>query len=407
MIAALALALAQLPAPIGQPERAENVVIVIADDFGWTERALMPSLDEIAARGVTFERAYSFPLCSLTREAIMHGQYPRRIGLGGIARALDGDTQPVNRPSLAEALGMQSLLVGKYHLGRAAVLPGEAISGSLADGFERWLAGSVESINRPHAGAGYYDWHRVDDAATDEHETAYATDEQRVAWLGAWSGGFGVLAWSAPHAPYDTPPGYTAETATRERYEDVIAYLDCAMRDVLAGIDWETTLVVFIADNGTPNDARPDGEPAGRWKNTTMEGGVRVPLIVAGAGVTNTGTSQRLVSALDIAATVLEIVGRPITRGFADSRSFADELGAWEGSAARSWLFVERYADPDDQAVIAAEWKLRIYDADGPGWSPPVTTIYHLPDQTAYTPAEQPGVYADLSAHLATLPARQ
>lgn len=406
MIAELMLSLVQKCAPFGGGP-VQNVVLVIADDFGWTERALMPSLDQIAMRGVTFERAYTFPLCSLTREAIFHGEYPRRIGLGGIARAHDGDTQPCDRLSLAEALGMDSLLVGKYHLGRAAVLPDALTSGAFADGFERWLAGSVESINRPHTGAGYYDWHRVDDALTVDHETIYATDAQLLAWQSAWSSGFGVLSWSAPHSPYDTPPGYTQGATTRERYEDIISYLDAAVATVLAGIDWQTTLVIFLGDNGTPNDARPIGSPAGRWKNTTMEGGIRVPLIIGGAGVTATGTSQRLVSALDIGETVLEMVGREAPRGLTDSRSFADALGVWTGSAPRSWIFSERYDVPDDQAIVTGEWKLRIYDADGPGFSPPSTTIYHLPDQTAYTPSEQPAVYAELSAHLATLPARQ
>ncbi|MEQ1891075.1 MAG: sulfatase-like hydrolase/transferase, partial [Planctomycetota bacterium] len=364
----------------------------------------------IAMRGVTFERFYTFPLCSPTREALWHGEYPRRSGVGSTVKPLDGETQPTDRLSLAEALGMPSLLVGKYHLGRSEVLPASLTSGALADGIERWLAGSPESVNRP-TGATHRNWYRVDDATEDQHESTYTTDAQLAAWQSSWNGGLGILSWSAPHAPYDTPPGMKTGANTRAKYERSIQYLDGAVAAVLAGIDWNTTLVIFLGDNGTPNDARPLGAPAGQWKNTTMEGGVRVPLLVAGAGVTQACvTSHRLVSALDIAATVLTLTGRDAPRGFRDSVSFADELGPWSGAPARSWAFAERYdpsGGPDDMAVVTCEWKLRVYDFDPTDLSPATTTLYHLPDQTAYAPGDYPAVRDELLGYLASIPARQ
>lgn len=413
ILAALAF-LAQSILPLDPPaQRPEHVLVIVADDFGWTERALMSSLDEIAARGVTFERFYSFPLCSPTREALMHGEWPRRSGVGAIVRAHDGDEQDTGRLSLPEALGFRSALIGKGHLGRSSVLPECITSGFLDDGFDHWLAGSPESINRPHAGAGHYDWFRVDDAAVDAHSSVYSTDAQLAAFESWWpeGGGLCLLSWTAPHAPYDVPPGGTAQATTRAHYEQSIAYLDCALEAALALVDWEETLVIFIGDNGTPNDARPIGSTAGQWKNTTFEGGICVPLIVAGAGVENSGvTSQRLVSAVDIAATVLELVGREAPRGFADSASFADELGAWNGSPARTWLLSERYGsatEPDDVAIVTAEWKLRVYDFNPSDLSHPTVMLHHLPDQTQYSPSLYPAVHDELNGYLSSLPARQ
>lgn len=407
----LVLLQAGTPATLGTPP-AENVLVIVADDFGWSERALLTSLDEIASRGVTFERFYAWPLCSPTREALLHGELPRRTGVGGIVRAHDGDAQPVDRLSLPEALGWRSALIGKGHLGRADVLPGCLTSGFLADGFEHWLAGSPESINRPHAGAGHYDWFRVDDAAENAHASTYSTAAQLAEFCSWWpnGGGFCLLAWSAPHSPYDVPPGGTSKTSTRAYYEQSIAYLDGAMDEVLAQVDWEETLVIFLGDNGTPNDARPTGTPAGQWKNTTYEGGIRVPLIVAGAGVTQTGTSQRLVSAVDIAATVLELAGREAPRGFADSRSFANALGSWTGTAPREWVMAERYGssgEPDDLAIVTDEWKLRVYDFNPGDFSPPSVMLHHLPDQAQYNPDAYPAVRDSLNGYLATLPPRQ
>ncbi|MEI8206920.1 MAG: sulfatase-like hydrolase/transferase, partial [Kiritimatiellales bacterium] len=52
-----------------------NVVLILADDLGWADTTLYsktslyetPNLERLAARGVTFNRAYSAsPLCSPT-----------------------------------------------------------------------------------------------------------------------------------------------------------------------------------------------------------------------------------------------------------------------------------------------------------------------------------------------------
>ena len=412
VLALLSLLALQTPAPLEGEPAARSVLVVIADDFGWSERALMPSLDELARRGVTFERAYSWPLCSPTREAVWHGNYPRRTGVGDTVRAHNGELQAGESFSLAEALAPRRK-TALYHLGRAPSQPDVLTSGPPADGIEHWLAGTPESINRPHANAGYHDWYRVDDGQENPHADVYATDAQREAFLGWWGNRpqFAVLAWSAPHAPYDVPPGGTPRTGARANYEQTIAYLDRSMAAVLATIDWERTLVVFLGDNGTPNDARPSGSAPGRWKNTTFEGGIRVPLIVAGAGVTRAGvTSARLVSMVDLAATVLELTRTPQGPNFVDSRSFADELGPWTGTPPREFVLSERYPTPDDLALVTTRWKLRLIDPDGPGPQPTTRQLYDLASDPGETrpldPDAHPAERDRLLTYLASLPPR-
>ncbi|MCL4147695.1 UNVERIFIED_CONTAM: hypothetical protein GTU68_021993, partial [Idotea baltica] len=57
-----------------------NVVFILADDLGWADVTLYgktklyetPNLERLAARGVTFNRAYAAsPLCSPTRASIL------------------------------------------------------------------------------------------------------------------------------------------------------------------------------------------------------------------------------------------------------------------------------------------------------------------------------------------------
>ncbi len=67
-----------------------NVVFILADDLGWSDVTLYgktnyyetPNLERLAARGMTFTKAYSAsPLCSPTRTSILTGQTPARNGV--------------------------------------------------------------------------------------------------------------------------------------------------------------------------------------------------------------------------------------------------------------------------------------------------------------------------------------
>ena len=71
----------------GDEKQPMNVVFILADDLGWSDVTLYgntdyyetPNLERLAARGLTFTRAYAAsPLCSPTRASIMTGQTPAR-----------------------------------------------------------------------------------------------------------------------------------------------------------------------------------------------------------------------------------------------------------------------------------------------------------------------------------------
>src|SRR5262249_32766525 len=66
-----------------------NVVLILADDLGWTDLGCYgtryhetPRLDRLAAEGLRFTDFYTAaPVCSPTRAAIMSGQAPARLGV--------------------------------------------------------------------------------------------------------------------------------------------------------------------------------------------------------------------------------------------------------------------------------------------------------------------------------------
>lgn len=365
---------------------APSVVVIVLDDVGRDEvypaASFTPTMERFASQGVRFERAYSWPVCSPTRYALTFGRLPRRDGIGDVINAIDPQVSPSPPPSrglvsLAEvfALTHETALFGKWHLGRAG-LAGEMDqpgSGPLCQGFERWRAGMPNGASRGAPGETHYLWNRVEDGDSFT-DNVYATRAQYEAFVDWWTttcgSRFAWLGFAAAHPPYDPPPGLGLLATERENYQQMIAYVDQeALARVAGVIDLTDTYVVIVGDNGTPEDARPPGSPANHSKGTVFEGGIRVPLVIAGPGITPGVVSDRLVSLVDLPATILELAGKPVPAGrFEDSRSFADELSSMlTGSHPRDSVFTERYTGgQDEMAVVERRWKLRRLDPDGP-----------------------------------------
>ncbi len=95
---ALLTALTLLPAAASAADEAvpqrsarpPNVVLILADDLGWSDTTLYgttslyqtPNVQRLARRGLTFTRAYAAsPLCSPTRAGILTGLSPARVGI--------------------------------------------------------------------------------------------------------------------------------------------------------------------------------------------------------------------------------------------------------------------------------------------------------------------------------------
>jgi arylsulfatase A-like enzyme len=126
------------------------------------------------------------------------------------------------------------------------------------------------------------------------------------------------LALSAPHAPYEKPPNnlhardaLPQTGATRRAYyEAMIEALDTELGRLLREVSLADTTVIFVGDNGTPAEVTAAPYSTKQAKGTPYEGGVRVPLLVAGAGVVAPGRMvERIVSVVDLYPTILKLAG--------------------------------------------------------------------------------------------------
>lgn len=144
---------------------APNVVIVLADDLGFSDVSCYgseistPAIDALADAGVRYSNFHVTPLCSPTRAAMLTGLNSHAAGMGFVANADPGfpgyaSELPAHQPSLAEMLkanGYATMAVGKWHLCREQDLSvaGDNHSWPLQRGFDQFY-GILEALTNFH-----------------------------------------------------------------------------------------------------------------------------------------------------------------------------------------------------------------------------------------------------------------
>ena len=147
--AALAAAAPQTPES-GQPRR-PNVVLIMADDMGFSDigcygsEVRTPTLDRLAAEGVRMTQFYNTSRCCPTRAALLTGLYSHQAGIGLMTgdRGYDAYRGDLNRRcvTIAEALrpaGYKNYMAGKWHVTRHVAPTGPKHNWPLQRGFDRF-----------------------------------------------------------------------------------------------------------------------------------------------------------------------------------------------------------------------------------------------------------------------------
>jgi arylsulfatase A-like enzyme len=185
------------------------------------------------------------------------------------------------------------------------------------------LTGSVMS---------YDSWAKTENNVTTNstnYITSYLTDDA-ISWIDNQNNPWLLwLAHVAPHTPIHIPPAnmYTQPSTNSpiKKYMAMIESLDYEVGRLLNSLttsEKANTTIIFIGDNGTPNNLLQD-YPANHGKTTLYQGGIHVPMFVSGYGVTRIGeTENALVNVIDIYASVLEISGANLPGGIYNSLSF-------------------------------------------------------------------------------------
>ena len=121
---------AATPLQAADPPARPNVVVVMADDMGFSDigcygsEIATPNLDRLAAGGLRFTQFYNTARCCPTRAALLTGLYQHQAGIGHM---VGDDGLPAYRGflndrcvTIAEALGRggyRTYMAGKWHVG--------------------------------------------------------------------------------------------------------------------------------------------------------------------------------------------------------------------------------------------------------------------------------------------------
>ncbi len=141
------------PAVLKADEARPNIVVILADDLGFSDvgcygsEIRTPNLDALAAHGLRFRQFYNGARCCPTRAALMTGLYAHQAGVGHMMGdrhrpGYHGDLSR-NAVTIAEALrpaGYTTLMAGKWHLTPAN---GSKHNWPRARGFDRFY-GTIE-----------------------------------------------------------------------------------------------------------------------------------------------------------------------------------------------------------------------------------------------------------------------
>ena len=126
--------------------------------------------------------------------------------------------------------------------------------------------------------------------------------------------------------------------------------MDTLIGDLLQSMPQETidnTYIIFVGDNGTAMwDQPPSPRDPRRVKMTVYEGGVAVPLIIAGPKVDAGQVRRPLAHAVDLFSTIIELAGGTVRKAVPenitiDSVSIMPYLFGANVESKRDWVLTE------------------------------------------------------------------
>ena len=399
------------PDPIGTglpPKERPNVLLILADDLGYGDLGFTgctdfptPHLDRLAREGVVCTDGHvSASVCAPSRAGLLTGRYQQRSGFDANLAQTNG-LLPGTRTFAhnLQRAGYRTALVGKWHLG-----PDEH-NHPTALGFDHFmglLAGSRSYFPLTEKAPGRTRRIERDGEHVGEASLTYLTDDftdEGVRLIEERDAGTPFFLWmsyTAPHGPMHARPDLAQRFASiedprRRKYAAMVTALDEGVGRLLGTLDSEgiaeTTLVVFLSDNG---GATNNGSDNGAWrgmKGSKWEGGHRVPFVVRWPGRLAPGHYDAAVSSLDLASTFLRAAdAAPLN--LADGVDLLPYFTEAAAGQPHPQLFWRRGA-----AAAAREgaWKLiRVTEADGSERPPILVNLNDDPSELSDRAGAEP-----------------
>ncbi len=339
------ITLGSLLSAVTENSRKPNVILIMADDLGYQDLGCYghpsiktPALDQLAKDGIRLTHFHSgAAVCTPSRMALLTGAYPVRLGwTQGVAGFLMGPKDGMSPDALTiaeifKAEGYATGISGKWHIGQ---LPGTRPH---EQGFD-------SAFYCPMSNNQLQEIRRNDEIAIkpvdNRHFTEhFHTEALRFIRENHQKPFFLYLPHTAPHFPVEAHPAWKGKSKFGE-YGDVVEELDARTGEMLKLLDElkikDNTIVVFTSDNGAQGDQASSNHPHRGKKWSPLEGGTRVPAIIAWPGkIPPNQTSDALTAAIDLLPTLCTAAGIDWKK-HSRNQPIIDGLDVWETLTGKS-----------------------------------------------------------------------
>ena len=348
-----------------------NILFIFADDVGQEvlecyggQSYRTPHLNELSRTGMKFNHCYSMPVCHPSRLTLMSGRYPFRHG-----KVTWGDypgKEEVHTFSrYLQQAGYKTGIAGKWQL----CLLKDDLSHPRRLGFDQWDLfgwhegprfyepmiyhnGKVRQDTLGHYGPDLYVRSLIEFMKANRDRPFLAYYSMAVAHDVTDD-----LTTPVPHGPF----------GRYDNYVEMVSEMDRAVGRIVASLNAlklrERTLILFVADNGTPPEiiSRAEGKklikvpvvsrrydlevPGGKKQLT--DAGTNVPMIANWPGTIEPGqVANDLVDFSDFLPTFLDLAGASLPpKRTIDGVSFANRLRG-KGASPRWFAYCEEAVLP-------------------------------------------------------------
>jgi len=346
------------------PGAKPNIIFILADDLGvgnvscyGAEHYRTPNLDQLAAGGIRYTRAYTAPLCGPSRALILTGRYAFRTGATN--QDATGQMKPgveTMLPTYLKAAGYVSASIGKW---------GQLPLGPAEFGFDDHLRFRGSGVYWATAAKPEKYWvNGAEKKLGDKEYMPELMHEHLVRFMTTHRAEPFFVYYSLSHVHGRLQPTPDSAPDSKDLMADNVVYMDKLIGKLVAELERlklrENTLLVFLGDNGTGKAFAARSTIGGRtltgMKGTMLEGGAHVPMIVNWPGVVPAGkVSEDVVDSTDFLPSFAELAGVTLpTDRKLDGHSLAPQ---WRGQPGkpRDWIFIELARN---WYVREAAWKL-------------------------------------------------
>lgn len=335
-----------------------NLIFILVDDLGkeWiscygASEIETPNIDQLAASGVKFNKAYSMPQCTPSRVALITGQYPSNNGwvnhydVPRWGHGVNFDAQ--KNPSFAKevrAAGYTTCVAGKWQINDFRIEPDAMLNA----GFDNYCMWTGYESDNPVSESRYWDPYIHTKEGSKTYKGQFGPDifsdfiinfirENKEKPICVY------YPMVLTHSPFVSTPLEPNAKTKFEKHQAMVRYTDFIIGKIVKTLKeqeiLDNTYLIFTTDNGTSNSiiGKRDSVYVRGGKTFLTENGVNAPFIVITPDALKKETDA-LVDFTDIYPSLLDLAGVDDKIGKEiDGQSFAGVLNGTNDKGKRDW----------------------------------------------------------------------